>query len=140
VNRFNYQLDTAVTAAFLAMVALIVLLAAYEWIRLLQGSRDATPRESAPVWLPERKLREPAALPALGCVALAAALARELSTEADLERHMIQAQACCDHHQSAEQRGTPVGPTLLHALDREAREKAYLEITERKFKGVNRCC
>jgi carbon starvation protein len=137
-NRFNYRLDTVVTAAFLSMVALIVLLAAYEWIRLLQGARDTAPKESAPVWLPEHKWREPGGVPVLGCVALAAALARELSAEAEIDRHLSRTQACSCRLEEAREKGrasaTPGVP------DRDARVRAYVEMTERKFKGINRCC
>ena len=83
-------------------------------------------RETPPVWLPDYAVAASKPLNVFGLFALAFALAKELSGEAQLERA---------RH-----------PTTVCEVDppERAREKSdakiYLETTEKRFTGVNRCC
>lgn len=118
-QRFNLWLDAAVTAAFLAMIAAIVLLSVREWILLLARRRLARLTETAPVWLPEYALAEaqPANIPGLFFLALL--LAKELSGESAIER----ARAAQPSHAGCAQC-----------------DQAYVRVAEKRFNGINRCC
>ena len=129
--HFNWYLDTAVTAAFLVMVVGIVILSILEWTKLLVGGKKSRLCESAAVWLPERDIDHSSPLPVLGCVALAAALARELRTP---EATVCGAHAC----EPALANIASAIPEPAHS--EQALEKAYLEVTARKYQGINRCC
>jgi carbon starvation protein len=118
--RFNNWLDVGVTGVFLAFVAAIFLLCAWEWLRLLRGSKDPTLSETEPVMRPLDPV--PAASPAMGAIALGALLLKELSGEAAIDRER-QAQAC-------ECAKDPTKP----------RRNVYLSATERQFTSPNRCC
>ncbi len=83
---FNNRLDASVAGIFLVLVALIVAISVREWILLLARKRLATLRESEPVWLPDYALAEGKPLRLFGLIALAFALAKELSGEAALDR------------------------------------------------------
>jgi carbon starvation protein len=129
VKRFNNTVDVAVTGLFMLLVAVIVVLSAREWVLLLARRRLAALRESVPVWLPEYAVAEARPLHFVSLIALGFALARELSGEAHLERARQQASACeCGEGQ----------PTVRAAARSEA--QLYVEVTERRFKGVRRCC
>jgi len=118
---FNNSLDAFVAMTFLILVSVIVLISAREWILLLGRKKLAELRESEAVWLPDYAVAEGKPLKVLGLFALAFALAKELSGEAQLER--AQKQVCeCDAH-----------------TDKPA-EKIYVETTEQRFNGVRRCC
>src|SRR5208282_802205 len=87
VLRFNNQLDAAVAAGFLVMVSAIVLLSAREWMLLLGRLKPAVLCETEPVWLPDyavAEARRPVHL--AGLAALAFALTKELSGEAEMQR------------------------------------------------------
>src|SRR5439155_437976 len=86
VLYFNNLLDAGVAAIFLVLVASIVLLSVREWILLLARRKLAVLRESEPVWLPDYAVAEAKPLHMAGLLALAFALAKELSGEAHLER------------------------------------------------------
>jgi len=116
--RFNDYLDTIVAGIFLVLVATIVLLSGREWVLLLTRKKAAGLRESPPVWLSEIAPAVARQTNILGWIALAFALVRELSGEAQLQRAREQACAC-DPKQDA---------------------KIYRETMERRFDGVNRCC
>ena len=129
-QAFNYRLDAAVTAVFLTMVALIFLFSLREWILLLARRKLARPRETPPVWLPEYAVAEGRPPGWFSLLALALLLVRELSGEAALARAGRGAAVCsCQEQVSSE------GET--HAA---ARKRAYLRWTEKRFRGVNRCC
>src|SRR5439155_8424641 len=96
VLYFNNLLDAGVAAIFLVLVASIVLLSVREWILLLARRKLAVLRESEPVWLPDYALAEAKTLNVVSLLALAFALAKELSGEADLERAQ-QAASVCAH-------------------------------------------
>jgi len=119
--QFNNWLDVGVTGVFLAFVAAIFFLCAWEWLRLLGGKRAPVLSETEPVYI------EPEAEPALagasmGVIALSALMLKELSGESAIEREK-QAQAC----ECAKEPG-------------KARRNVYLSATERQFRSPNRCC
>jgi carbon starvation protein len=135
VLRFNNLLDAFVTAGFLVLVAAIAMLSIREWILLLARRKLALLRESEPVWLPDYALAEARPLHLLGLIALALALAKELSGEAHFERAQ-QSAKICSHCQPA--RGGAAAET-----DRpynKTDQQLYLELTEGRFNGVTRCC
>jgi hypothetical protein len=70
----------------------------------------------------------------LGLLALGFALLRELSGEARLDRAQQEAKEC---HCVSEQSGSPEDAKVSNC---QTPGQVYLEVTEAKFKGVNRCC
>jgi carbon starvation protein len=132
--RFNNLLDAYVAAAFLVLVLLIVAISVREWILLLARKRLAALHESDPVWLPEFAVAEGKPLALFSLLALAFALAKELSGEAALERAGQTASDCaCGSaaHHKINLLGEPESPT---------KEQLYVETVERRFNGINRCC
>jgi carbon starvation protein len=125
-QKRNNLLDALVAGVFLGLVSVVVLLSIREWILLLARRKPVVLRESEPVWLPDYAVAESGRKlgGAAGAAALTLALARELSGEAQLERARQEAAHC--------QCG------LAHG-DSNA-QKIYLEVTERRFNGVRRCC
>ncbi len=121
IQIVNNTVDTVVAAVFLILVVLIVLISVREWILLLARKKVAELRETAATWLPDYALAESRPLHVTSLIALGFALLRELSGEAKVDR-MVQ-QSSCAHHQCA-----------------DARAHAYLQSTEQRFKGINRCC
>jgi hypothetical protein len=105
-----------------------------EWVLLLARKKIAELRESPPVWLPDYALAEAKPLNFLGLIALAFALARELSGEAPLDR----AQQAAAHCPCALERTGPLDSAK--AWPAKTPEQVYLEATEARFKGINRCC
>ena len=118
--RFNNLLDAAVAGTFLALVAVIVLLSAREWLLLLSKRKPAVLHETGPVYLADYALKEtgPNLRTVAGASALAIGLAKELSGETHFERAKQQTCAC-------EQRND---------------QKLFTQATEEKFNGVRRCC
>jgi len=135
VLRFNNLLDAFVTAGFLVLVAAIALLSIREWILLLARRKLALLRESEPVWLPDYAIAEARPLHVLSLVALVFALAKELSGEAHFERAQQTAKGCdgCrpDYGGSAAEMETSQCKTD---------QQLYVEVTEKRFNGVTRCC
>jgi len=119
---FNNLVDACVAGAFLVLVATIVCLSVYEWMRLLSRRKPAVLHETEPVWLPDYALKEsgPNLRTVAGAAAIALGLARELSGETHFERARQQACACA---------GEPPGD-----------QKVFAQVTEAKFNGVRRCC
>jgi hypothetical protein len=70
-----------------------------------------------PTWLPDYAVAEARPLHAASLIALGIALLREISGEAKVDR----AHQHCD---------------CAH----ESREQAYLQASEDRFNGINRCC
>jgi carbon starvation protein len=136
VLRFNNLLDAAVAAGFLVLVSAIVLLSVREWVLLLGRRKPAVLYETAPVWLPDyavAETRRPVHL--AGMAALALALTKELSGEAEMERaRQVATLSECGHdgqcHAAAGQGKD----------SRNAGAQAYLEVAERRFTGVKHCC
>jgi carbon starvation protein len=127
--RFNLLLDAVVTGIFLSMVILIVALSLREWILLLARKRLASLRESEAVWLPDYAIAEAKPLHVFSIIALAFALAKELSGEAAMERAQIVENNCCaEKHRESNP-------------ETKSKETIYVKETERRFSGgVNRCC
>ena len=132
--HFNNRVDTAVTAAFLVLVVLIVLLSAREWVLLLWRGKPAELQETAAVWLSEREVMEGRPVNVLGVVAIGFSLAKELSGEAAMDRAQSRAGVTCDcslDHQ--ESHPADPGPAL-------SRAEAYSQVLEEKYQKINRCC
>jgi hypothetical protein len=132
--RFNNRLDAGVAGIFLVLVTAIVLMSVREWILLLARKKIAELRESPPVWLPDYALAEAKPLNFLGLITLGFALAKELSGEAPLDR----AQQAAAHCPCALERTGPLDSAK--ASPAKTPEQVYLEATEARFKGINRCC
>lgn len=127
VNRtlhFNNVLDAFMAAIFIVLVLAILLLSVREWILLLARKRLAELRETPPVWLPDYALAAAKPLHLLGLFALAYALARELSGEADLDRAAKLAEQC----------------ELTNPGHRHDKAGLYLAVTEHRYRSVRRCC
>ncbi len=136
---FNARLNAWVTLFFLALVAAIVLISAVEWWRLLCGTKPPALSETRPVWLPDYAVvegRAGAAGPTLGGIALAVALARELSGDASVDRAVEVSRACpCLRPVNllGENRSEDSPP-----LDRARAYQAWLD---RRYDGrIDRCC
>jgi len=131
---FNSMLDAFVAGAFLVLVVLIVAISVREWILLLARKRLAALHESDPVWLPQFAVAEGKPLALFSLLALAFALAKELSGEAALERARQTANGCvcgsASHHKI----------NLLGERENPTKEQLYVETVERRFNGINRCC
>jgi carbon starvation protein len=136
VLRFNNQLDAAVAAGFLVMVSAIVLLSAREWMLLLGRLKPAVLCETEPVWLPDyavAEARRPVHL--AGLAALAFALTKELSGEAEMQRaREVATLSECGHE------GQYPAAELHGKHSRNAGARAYLEVAEKRFKGIKHCC
>ena len=124
-----------VTGLFMVLVTAIVALSVREWWLLLRRHKPAVLCETEPVWLPDYAISEARPLRVAGVATLAFALAKELSGEAEMERTGRIA-ALCECGQEGESRladgrGNPA---------RKTSTQVYLEVAERRFKGVKRCC
>jgi len=135
VKRFNNSVDAAATGFFMLLVTAIVMLSVREWLLLLGRRKPAVLCETEPVWLPDYAVSEARPLRVAGVATLAFALAKELSGEAEMERAGQVASCCeCGHNENdhlAERRGVQA---------RKMSTQVYLEVTERRFKSVRRCC
>lgn len=131
VLRFNQYLDAFVAAAFLILVAAIVLLCGIEWSLMLLRRRRIELKESPPTWLPDYAIVEGRPANALGLIALAVPLLKELSGEAGLERaRQAPATLCaCENERQ---------PTSHSPAQNE--QQLYLRITEARYKSIRRCC
>jgi carbon starvation protein len=132
MTRFNNLLDAAVAGGFLVLTGAIVLLSLREWALLLARRKLAMLKETEPVWLPEQAVIDGRPLRMVGLVALAFALAKELSGEAHMER----AQHAIERRDTL----TEPGNSKPNRDERPLRADAYLRMTERRFNGVSRCC
>ncbi len=123
--RFNNQLDAVVAGSFMALLVVILLLSVREWVLLLAKKKLAGLRETPPTWLPDYAVVEAKPLHLFSFIALAFALAKELSGEADFERAQQLATRCeCSGHQS----GKPDQGRLFAA------------VTNERYRSVRRCC
>jgi carbon starvation protein len=133
VKRFNNTVDAAATAVFMVLVTVILGLSVREWVLLLRRRKPAVLYESQPIWLPDYAVSEGRPLRVAGVAALAFALTKELSGESEIERARHSAELC--ECQAPEQAS---GEHVSEA--RKASVQVYLEVTEKRFKGVRRCC
>ena len=129
VQIFNNRLDAIVALAFLALVSGIIVMSAYEWLMLLSRRRSPKLQESSPVWLPDHAVREGSASlrTVAGTTAIAFGLLKELSGESAIERDREANMACvCE-------------PDVTTQPPKSEAER-YVEMTERRYNGVTRCC
>jgi carbon starvation protein len=129
--RFNNLLDAMVSGVFLTLVGCILLISVREWILLLARRKVAELHETPPVWLPHYAAAESRPMGLTSLIALAFALAKELSGEAALEKEA--ARPITGSCYAA----TETGGEMSAAKRTQER---YLEVTERRFNGVRRCC
>jgi hypothetical protein len=135
VLRFNNELDAVVAGAFLVLVSAIVALSVREWALLLGRRKPAVLCETEPVWLPDYAVAESRPLRVAGVAALAFALAKELSGEAEMDRARQATTLCeCEHGKAR------CAAELTASQARQADARVYLAMAERRFKGVKRCC
>jgi carbon starvation protein len=121
---FNNRVDTAVTAAFLALVTVIVILSIREWLLLLRGRIEPTLHETDPVYLPaDSVLESRPAISVFGMIAFGCTLLKELSGQAAIDREGDKAVCECKEQQP-----------------QQARRNAFLLTTERRYQSINRCC
>jgi carbon starvation protein len=126
--RFNNLLDAVVAGVFLVLATVIVLLSVREWVLLLARKKLAELRESPPVWLPDYAVVEHRPFRLFSFLGLALALARELSGEAAADR--VREVAPCGCELAGKEEDSTADPRLA----------AYLQTTERKYRGIHRCC
>jgi carbon starvation protein len=91
-----------------------------EWIRLLARQKTSQLSETPPVWLPDYAVAEARPRGLGNALLLALLLVRELSGQAAVERAQERICAC--------------------APAKQVRVRAYLEVAQKRFDGVNRCC
>jgi carbon starvation protein len=135
VLGFNNRLDAAVAAGFLLLIASIVLLSMREWVLLLARSKPPTLCETEPVWLPDYAVSEASPLRVAGVAALAFALAKELSGEAEMERIGHTGARCECGRGDACQAGAS-----SESDSRQASTRVYVEVAEKRFAGFRQCC
>jgi len=132
VMHFNNLLDATTAAVFLALVDGIFLLSLREWLLLLGRRKLVVLRESQPVWLPAHAITEGQSLKVTGLLALGFMIAKELSGEAQLER--VQKLSVCSECRAVTEHNSDGTTSDL------GKAEIYLELTERRYDGVNRCC
>jgi carbon starvation protein len=132
IKRFNNSVDALATGFFMLLVAAIVALSVREWVLLLARKRIAELHETAPVWLPDYAVAEARPRHLIGLLALGFALSKELSGEAQLERAR-QAQLSQRVHPGH-------GPAAAIPYAGKTDGQLYVELTEKRYNGVRRCC
>jgi carbon starvation protein len=138
-QRFNALLDAVVAGFFLVLVSGIVLLSVREWLLLLGRRRAPTLSEAQPVLLPENMLSEGKGANWLGIIPLAVALARELSGEAALDRAQNSA-AIASTEVSKDTMDAKDDRETKHAVSARIDPELYVKVTEKRYRGVRRCC
>ncbi len=132
----NNILDAVVAGIFLLLVCLILVFSVREWLLLLARHKLAVLHENPPVWLPDYATSEAGPLHLLSLTALAFALAKELSGEAQTEeraRQTVDAHTCT-HAGHSSQGVTNSAP------DVRSGKQIYVDVTEQQFNGIRRCC
>ena len=114
----NNIIDAVVAGLFLGLITAIFLMSLREWILLIARKKAVDLRETPPTWLPDYALAQARPWSGVALLALAFALVKELSGEAELHRARENA---CAH------------PTRTEA-------QIYVQTTEQRFNGVKRCC
>jgi carbon starvation protein len=134
VLHFNNVLDAGVALVLLLLTAMIVIVSAHQWWLLLTNRKKSELRETDPVWLSPAELSSRDSWRLAGLAPLALALLKELSVEAALERAQQPAVACqCRPAPGEDPAGTAQNRTA-------PTPQVYVEVTERRFSGVTRCC
>lgn len=132
----NLRLNAWVTMFFLALVAGIFLISLREWILMLARKKAAELRETPPTWLPAYAEAEAGSFRIFSLLALTAALAREISGEAAIERAgKIAATSGCDCRERINLLGEERSDS--RCVDQA---RLYDEMLERRYNSVNRCC
>jgi hypothetical protein len=124
---FNNYLDAVVAGTFLVLVSIVILLSVREWLLLLSRRKPAVLHEIEPHWLPDYAVSEAGGKfsGVAGTAALTLTLARELSGEAQLDRH-TSGFFDADRTNTNQISGKPV---------HKARQQIYVEVTEKRFNG-----
>jgi carbon starvation protein len=135
VLHFNSLLDAVVAAGLLLLTVAIVMVSAREWWLLLSRRRASVLRETTPVWLTDYDASSPRTPRWSGVVPLTITLLKELSMEASVERAQ-QTNLVCQCGPQSISTETSGGDCQVA----KTRTESYLEVTERRFKGVTRCC
>jgi carbon starvation protein len=134
VLHFNNVLDAGVALVLLLLTAMIVIVSAHQWWLLLTNRKKSELRETDPVWLSPAELSSRDSWRLAGLAPLALALLKELSVEAAIERAQQPAVACqCRPAPGEDPAGTAQNRTA-------PTPQVYVEVTERRFSGVTRCC
>jgi carbon starvation protein len=136
MQHFNNILDAAVALVFMLLVTAILVLSVREWLLLLARRKLAALHETPPVWLPQYALSEAKPVHLSGLIALALALAKEVSGEAHLHRAREAEPACMP----VAARSSECEEVYAASVARERERRVYLQATEHRFDGINRCC
>ncbi len=113
--HFNALLDAVVTGLLLMMILSIVLLSVREWVLLLARRKLSQLSETAPIILPGYAVTEAGPRGSLSLFLLALMLIKELSGE------------------NASRRAQEAQPAVTA-------ERAYLQVAQKRFDGIHRCC
>ena len=135
VLHFNNILDAAVAIIFMLLVTAILVMSLLEWVLLLARRKQPALHETSPVWLPKYALSETKPVHLTGLIALTLALAKELSGEAHVHRAH---QASAATSLAGPNSDCDEVPTTK--IIRERKQRVYLQATEHRFNGINRCC
>ncbi len=132
--HFNNMLDVAVAGLFLVLVALVFLISVREWILLVARWKAVELRESPPVWLPDYAIAESQPMKVFTLLAVLFALLRELSGQGQVDRAQQHAALCeCNHGAAHQDRADS-------DAERKLRQQVYTQVTEERYKGINKCC
>jgi len=142
--RLNWLLDAAVTGVFLLMILAIVALSVREWILLLATQRISRLTETAPIWLPDYAVAEARPRGLGNLLLLALLLARELSGQTAIERAQNRFAQECEGRARLQPRHSLLclsGSAEASPYPREeVARRAYLDVAQKRFDGINRCC
>jgi carbon starvation protein len=121
---FNNRVDAAVTGAFLALVAAMVILSMTEWLRLIARAKAPVLSETEPVWLPAEVASGANPAAAFSAVALGLTLVKELSGQADVDRAIARAEVC----------------DCVEARTPRGRQNVFLTTLDERYRTPRRCC
>jgi carbon starvation protein len=150
--HFNWLLDAVVTGVFLLMILAIVALSVREWILLLARRRISRLTETAPVWLPGYAVAEARPRGLGGVLLLALLLARELSGQTAMQRAQVGMEptfvgrarlrraVTLSHEIDSRLDGVSPYPSETVSRLKQVRKQAYLQVAQKRFDGINRCC
>lgn len=133
---FTNKLDAVVTAIFITLVTIILILSAREWILLISQKREPQLRETPPVWLPDYAVSEKKSFKWLGWLTLFFLAIKEISGQSAVEReeNLIvanESNACqCGHSLKNKHKNSTY----------DIKKSAFLSATDHKYKNINRCC
>ncbi len=140
-QHFNNTVDATVTAGFIILVLIILALSIREWFFLITRRKLAQLQETEAVWLPNYAVAEGKPVQWLGIFAFLALAAREISGEAAIERAQKTGNDCACVAQTTHTCAPTI--SLLGSSSRantKTAAEAYVEVAEKKYTGINRCC